>query len=163
MLANEYIPVIGHVGLVPARATWTGGFKAVGKTANDAFDLLQQVKSYENAGAVGVELEVVPVEVANEISKRTSILVLSMGAGAGCDAQYLYSNDILGYTDGHIPRHAKVYRDFKGEFARLQNERVEAFKEFVGDVKNGSFLEEPNLVRMQPDELSKFKDLLDEI
>ena len=124
MLSNEYIPVIGHVGLVPARATWTGGFKAVGKTVNDAFDLLQQVKSYENAGALGVELEVVPVEVANEISKRTSILVWSRGAGAGRDTQYLYSNDILGYTDGHIPKHAKVYRDFKGEFARLQNERV---------------------------------------
>ena len=124
MLSNEYIPVVGHVGLVPARATWTGGFKAVGKTANDALELLQQVKSYENAGAIGVELEVVPVEVADEISKRTSILVWSMGAGAGCDAQYLYSNDILGYTDGHIPRHAKVYRDFKGEFERLQNERV---------------------------------------
>ena len=46
---------------------------------------------------------------------------IEKGAGAGCDAQYLYSNDILGYTDGHIPRHAKVYRDFKGEFARPQN------------------------------------------
>jgi 3-methyl-2-oxobutanoate hydroxymethyltransferase len=45
----------------------------------------------------------VPVEVADEISKRTSILVWSMGAGAGCDAQYLFSNDILGYTEGHIP------------------------------------------------------------
>ena len=163
MLSNEYIPVVGHVGLVPARATWTGGFKAVGKTANDALDLLQQVKSYENAGAIGVELEVVPVEVANEISKRTSILVWSMGAGAGCDAQYLYSNDILGYTDGHTPRHAKVYRDFKGEFERLQDERVGAFKEFVEDVNNGSFPEEPHLVRMQPDELSKFKELLDKI
>jgi len=163
MLSNEYIPVVGHVGLVPARATWTGGFKAVGKTANDALDLLQKVKSYENAGAIGVELEVVPVEVADEISKRTSILVWSMGAGAGCDAQYLYSNDILGYTDGHIPRHAKVYRDFKGEFERLQNERVGAFKEFVEDVNNDNFPEETHLVRMQPDELSKFRELLDKI
>jgi 3-methyl-2-oxobutanoate hydroxymethyltransferase len=163
MLSNEYIPVVGHVGLVPARATWTGGFKAVGKTANDALELLQQVKSYENAGAIGVELEVVPVEVADEISKRTRILVWSMGAGAGCDAQYLYSNDILGYTDGHIPRHAKIYRDFKGEFERLQNERVRAFKEFVEDVNNGNFPEETHLVRMQKGELAKFRELLDKI
>ena len=163
MLSNEFIPVVGHVGLVPARATWTGGFKAVGKTATDAMELLKQVKSYEQAGAIGVELEVVPVEVANEISKRTSILVWSMGAGAGCDAQYLFSNDILGYTDGHIPRHAKIYRDFKGEFERLQNERVGAFKEFVDDVNNGNFPEEPHLVRMQPDELCKFRELLDKI
>ena len=49
MLAKEYIPVVGHVGLVPARATWTGGFKAVGKTAKDAIELLRQVKSYEQA------------------------------------------------------------------------------------------------------------------
>jgi len=48
-----------------------------------------------------------------------------------------FSNDILGYTEGHIPRHAKVYRDFKGEFERLQNERVVAFKEFVDYVNDG--------------------------
>ena len=163
MLSDEYIPVVGHVGLVPARATWTGGFNAVGKTAADAMELLKQVKSYEQAGAIGVELEVVPVEVANEISKRTSILVWSMGAGAGCDAQYLFSNDILGYTDGHIPRHAKIYRDFKGEFERLQNECVGACKEFVDDVNNGIFPEEPHLIRMQPDELFKFREILDKI
>ena len=77
--------------------------------------------------------------------------------------QYLYSNDILGYTDGHIPRHAKVYRDFKSEFERLQNERVGAFKEFVEDVNNGNFPEETHLVRMQQDELAKFRELLDKI
>ena len=73
------------------------------------------------------------------------------------------ANDILGYTDGHIPRHAKIYRDFQGEFERLQNERVEAFTEFVDDVNNGKFPEEPHLVRMQPDELYKFRELLDKI
>jgi 3-methyl-2-oxobutanoate hydroxymethyltransferase len=108
MLAKEFIPVVGHVGLVPSRATWTGGFKAVGKTAEEALQLFKQIKSYEDAGAIAVELEVVPVEVAIELSKRTSLLVWSMGAGAGCDAQYLFSNDILGYTEGHIPRHSKI-------------------------------------------------------
>ena len=77
--------------------------------------------------------------------------------------QYLYSNDILGYTEGHIPRHAKIYRDFKGEFERLQNERVGAFKEFVEDVNNGNFPEETHLVRMQKGELAKFRELLDKI
>ena len=67
MLFNEYIPVVRYIGLVPARATCTGGFKAVGKTTNVTLDLLQQVKSYENAAAIGVELEVVPVEFADEI------------------------------------------------------------------------------------------------
>ena len=127
-LAREFIPIVGHVGLVPARATWTGGFRAVGKTADSALDIFNEVKAYESAGAFAVELEVVPEEVATEISKRVDILIWSMGAGAGCDAQYLFSNDILGYTEGHIPRHSKIYRDFRAEYDRLQQERVAAFR-----------------------------------
>ncbi len=69
-LAREHIPVVGHVGLVPARATWTGGFRAVGKTADTAIRLFEEVKAYESAGAIAVEIEVVPEEVATEISKR---------------------------------------------------------------------------------------------
>jgi Ketopantoate hydroxymethyltransferase len=70
-LAEDHIPVVGHVGLVPSRATWTGGFKAVGKTAQGALALFDECKAYEAAGAFAVEIEVVPVEVATEISKRT--------------------------------------------------------------------------------------------
>ncbi len=69
-LAREYIPVVGHVGLVPSRATWTGGFRAVGKTADSAFALYHECKGYENAGAFAVEIEVVPDDVATEISRR---------------------------------------------------------------------------------------------
>jgi 3-methyl-2-oxobutanoate hydroxymethyltransferase len=156
-LAKEYIPVVGHVGLVPARATWTGGFRAVGKTADSALRLYEEVKAYENAGAFAVEIEVVPEEVATEISKRVDILLWSMGAGAGCDAQYLFANDMLGYTEGHIPRHSKIYRDFKAEFARLQHERIAAFREFAEDVASGAFPEEGHLVRMPADELEEFR------
>lgn len=159
-LAGEYIPIVGHVGLVPARATWTGGFRAVGKTADSAMQLFEEVKAYENAGAFAVELEVVPEEVATEISKRVKILVWSMGAGAGCDAQYLFSNDILGYTEGHIPRHSKIYRDFRAEYDRLQMERVAAFREFVADVESGAFPEANQLVRMDSAELEDFKSRL---
>jgi 3-methyl-2-oxobutanoate hydroxymethyltransferase len=58
--------------------------------------LFEEIKGYEAAGAVAVEIEVVPVEVANEISKRVNILLWSMGSGPGCDAQYLFAEDILG-------------------------------------------------------------------
>jgi 3-methyl-2-oxobutanoate hydroxymethyltransferase len=95
-VAREHIPVVGHVGLVPSRATWTGGMKAVAKTAEGAIALLDDVRAYEAAGAFAVEIEVVPVEVASEISRRTSLLLWSMGAGPGCDAQYLFAEDILG-------------------------------------------------------------------
>ena len=159
-LAREYIPVVGHVGLVPARATFTGGFRAVGKTAETAMRLYREVKAYESAGAIAVELEVVPDEVASEISRRVNILVWSMGAGAGCDAQYLFSSDILGYTEGHIPRHSKVYRDFKAEYAHLKQERIAAFREFVDDVTSNQFPESKHLVGMPEDELGAFRALL---
>ena len=160
-LAREHIPVVGHVGLVPARATWTGGFRAVGKTADAALRLLEEVKAYEAAGAFAVEIEVVPVEVATEISRRVGILLWSMGAGAGCDAQYLFANDMLGYTEGHIPRHSKVYRDFRAEHARLQRERVAAFREYVADVESGAYPEDRHLVRMAKEELDRFRSGLD--
>ena len=123
--------------------------------------LLEEVKAYENAGAFAVEIEVVPVEVATEISRRVGILLWSMGAGAGCDAQYLFANDILGYTEGHIPRHSKIYRDFNAEYARLQEEREAAFSEFVADVRTGEFPEDGHLVRMAPDELYAFRERLE--
>ena len=155
-LAREHIPVVGHVGLVPARATWTGGFRAVGKTAASALELYEQVRAYEQAGAIAVEIEVVPPEVAAAISARVNILLWSMGAGAGCDAQYLFANDILGYTDGHIPRHSKIYRDFRAEYARLQAERIAAFREFVADVENGTYPEARHLVGMETGEFDRF-------
>lgn len=156
-LADDNIPVIGHVGLVPSRATWTGGFKAVGKTADAAMEIFEQVKKYEECGAIGVEIEVVPVEVAEAISKRTSLLLWSMGAGTGCDAQYLFACDILGTNRGHMPRHSKVYRNFAAEFDRLQQERIAAFKEYVADVESLAYPEERHIVRMDPKELKAFK------
>jgi 3-methyl-2-oxobutanoate hydroxymethyltransferase len=84
-----------------------------------------------------------------------------MGAGPGCDAQYLFANDMLGYTEGKIPRHSKVYRDFKAEQARLQAERVAAFQEFRADVDSGAFPEDRHVVRMEENELRKLNEALD--
>lgn len=162
-MADEAIPVIGHVGLIPSRATWTGGFKAVGKTAQSALEILEAVRKYEAAGAIGAEIEVVPVEVAEEISKRTSLFLISMGAGTGCDAQYLFADDILGQTRGKIPRHGKVYRDFNAEYARLQQERVAAFKEFKADVDSLAYPEEKHIVRMDPAEMKAFMAQVDTV
>ncbi|NBZ87176.1 3-methyl-2-oxobutanoate hydroxymethyltransferase [Stagnihabitans tardus] len=160
-LAREHIPIVGHVGLVPSRATWTGGFKAVGKTAEQALALLRECQAYEDAGAFAVEIEVVPEEVASEISRRMKKLLLwSMGAGAGCDVQYLFAMDILGEHKDHMPRHSKVYRNFAAEYDRLQRERVAAFAEFKADVDEGRFPEERYLVKMDPGELAKFKAAL---
>lgn len=157
-LAREWIPVVGHVGLVPARVGWTGGYRAVGKTAEAALALYAQCRAYEDAGAIAVEIEVVPHEVAAEISRRMTRLSLwSMGSGAGCDAQYLFATDILGEGRGRVPRHAKVYRDFAAEYARLQAERIAAFRDFAADVAAGAFPAAPYLVPMDASELAAFR------
>ena len=155
-MADEAIPVVGHVGLIPSRKTWTGGFKAVGKTAETAMEIYAAVKQLEAAGAFGAEIEVVPVEVAEAISRNTSLFMLSMGAGTGCDAQYLFAEDILGANRGHMPRHSKVYRNFAAEYDRLQQERIAAFKEYVADVDSKAYPEEKHIVRMDPGELAMF-------
>ena len=159
-LSAEGIPVVGHAGLIPSKATWTGGFKAVGKTADTAMLVYKQVKDLEAAGAFAAELEVVPDRVAAEISKRTSMLMLSMGAGAGGDAQYLFAEDVLGYTRGHQPRHAKVYRNFRAEYDRLQAERIAAFKEFAADVDSGAYPERRHLVPIEDQEFDAFMNRL---
>lgn len=138
-LAAEGIPVCGHVGLIPSKATWTGGFRAVGKTFETAQLVWNQVKALEQAGAFAAEIEVVPEAIASEITKSTSLVMISMGAGAGCDGQYLFSDDVLGANTGHVPRHAKIYRNFAAEYARLQEERVAAYREFARDVQSGGY------------------------
>lgn len=160
-VAREHIPVVGHVGLVPSRATWTGGFKAVGKTADSAIRLYHECRAYQDAGAFAVEIEVVPVEVAAAISARLDLLLWSMGAGAGCDAQYLFACDILGDHKDHIPRHSKVYRNFAAEYDRLQAERIAAFTEFRQDVETGAFPEDGHVLRLAPSELAAFEAALD--
>jgi 3-methyl-2-oxobutanoate hydroxymethyltransferase len=160
-MADEGIPVIGHVGLIPSKCTWTGGYKAVGKTAESAMDIWKMVKEYEEAGAFGAEIEVVPPDIAAEISNRTSLFMISMGSGSGCDAQYLFSTDILGENRGHVPKHAKVYRNFAAERERLQRERIAAFKEYAADVQSGAFPEAGQLVKSNLKVLESFKILLE--
>ncbi len=161
-MRDEGIPVVSHVGLIPPRRTWTGGFKAVGKTAASAMDVYRATKALEDAGAFAAEIEVVPGAVASEISKRTSMLMISMGSGSGCDAQYLFSTDILGTNRGHVPRHAKQYRNLAAEEDRLQAERVAAFGEYAADVEAGTFPTADTLVGIDEDEFTGFMDALTE-
>lgn len=148
VLAREGVPVICHVGLVPPKATWTGGFKAVGKSVDQAMRLWQEIRDFENAGAYAVEMEVIPARLAAELSKRTSMLTISLGSGGDCDAQYLFSADLLGENRGHVPRHAKAYRNFAAERDRLQVERVAAYREYIEDVTTGAFPATSHLVEI---------------
>ena len=110
---------------------------------------------------VAIEMECVPYKVAEAITKKVEPTVVSMGSGPGCDAEFLFGCDILGLTEGHIPRHAKVYRDFQKEYKKLQIERENAFQEFYNDVQNGAFPEKKNIVEIAEDELDKFLNNLE--
>ena len=155
VLCDNHVPVVAHVGFVPANVTWTG-WRAVGKTAAEALAVWKQVKRLEAVGAFGAELEVVPDRVGEMISKNTTMLMLGMGAGPGADAQYLFTEDVLGHTSGHKPRHAKTYRNFAAEYERLQNERVAAFKEFIADVHSGAYPAPEHIVPISDEEFEGF-------
>ena len=153
-MAREQIPVVGHLGMVPRHATWTN-IRAIGKTAAEARKLFDQMKTLENAGAYAAELELVPHHLATYLCKRTSLFIMSLGSGSGCDSQFLFSDDILGDYDERIPRHAKAYRNFRQEYQRLQQERIGAFKEYAADVTSGRFPAARNLVDMDEAEFKK--------
>jgi 3-methyl-2-oxobutanoate hydroxymethyltransferase len=125
-MAREGIPVTGHVGLVPRLATWTN-YRSIGKTPEEAAGIYRKVKDYEQAGAWGVEIEVVPVSIAEWITKTTPLITLGMGCGSVCDAQYLFSCDVLGTGTSRTPRHGKQYANIAAEQERLQLMRVIAF------------------------------------
>jgi 3-methyl-2-oxobutanoate hydroxymethyltransferase len=137
-LAREGIPVVGHVGFVPQKARMTGT-RAFGKTAAEARAVMDAVRRYEDAGAFAIEMEIVAASVATAITRATPLTVISMGSGAGCDVQYLFAIDVLGETAGRVPRHARVYDDFRSEYARLHARRVAAFRHFRTDVDSGLF------------------------
>ncbi|MGB8812827.1 MAG: 3-methyl-2-oxobutanoate hydroxymethyltransferase [Paracoccaceae bacterium] len=159
-LSDHAIPVCGHVGLIPSKATWTGGFKAVGKTLESAQLVWNQIKALEDAGAFAAEIEVVPHSITDAIAERTGLFLVSMGAGPGGHAQYLFSDDVLGANTGKIPRHAKVYADFAAEHARLQLERVKAYAAFAADVADGSYPAPQYMVDGDPDVTTAFRDWL---
>lgn len=146
-MAREGIPVVGHLGLVPRHVTWTG-WRAIGKTVEEAKELHRRMKELESAGAYAAELEVVPHNLARFLCAQTTMLLMSLGSGGGCDTQFLFSDDILGDYEERPPRHAKAYRNFHEEHRRLQQQRVAAFGEYIAEVKDGTFPAPEHLVEM---------------
>lgn len=154
-MAREGIPVTGHVGLVPNLAAWTG-FRAQGKTADEALRVFRKVKDLEDAGAACVEVEVVPVELADHITRSTSMITMGMGCGDACDTQYLFSSDVLGTNRGHYPRHSRKYADLAALEDALQARRVEAFRAFAAEVGSGAFPQPCHEVHMDEAALGAF-------
>ncbi len=126
------IPVMGHLGLTPQTATALGGFKAQGRTAAAALQLVDDALAIEAAGAFSVVLECVPAAVAQAVTDRLAIPTIGIGAGAHCDGQVLVIHDMLGLFDDFTPKFVKRYSDLKSAMSG-------AVKEFVGEVKEKKF------------------------
>ena len=109
------IPVMGHLGLTPQTATALGGFKAQGRTAHAALQLLDDALAIEAAGAFARRARVRARRRSRRPSRSGSqIPTIGIGAGAGCDGQVLVYHDLLGYGEARAPRFVKRYADLHG-------------------------------------------------
>ena len=160
--AEAGIPVQGHAGLVPRKSTWTGGLRAVGKSLDEAKWIYGRIKELENAGAYAVEVEVIPEELLVEISKRTTLMTSSIGAGSGGDIQFLFADDILGNNGPPYPRHSKQYRNFFKLKKELQLERVGGFKDFIEDVYNKRFPAREHVIKAPDNLIEEFLTYLND-
>jgi 3-methyl-2-oxobutanoate hydroxymethyltransferase len=145
------IPVMGHVGLTPQSATMLGGFKAQGRTAAKALQLVADARALEAAGCFAVVLEAVPPEVAARITEALHVPTIGIGAGPDCDGQVLVYHDLLGLYEGRAPRFVKRYANLAGEIR-------EALGAYVADVRSGAFPGEEHTYSMPAEELAEFTE-----
>ncbi len=144
------IPVMGHVGLTPQTATVLGGFKAQGRTAERAQQLVDDALALEGAGCFAVVLEAVPPAVARAATRALSVPTIGIGAGAETDGQVLVWHDMLGFYEGRAPRFVKRY-------AELGDAIVEALEHYAEEVRSGAFPEQQHTYAMPEEEQAAFE------
>jgi 3-methyl-2-oxobutanoate hydroxymethyltransferase len=115
-LASSGIPVMGHVGFTPQSVNTLAGYKVQGRTEQDAARILQECKEIEAAGAFAVVLEMIPAELAQEISQKLAIPTIGIGAGADCDGQILVWQDFAGLGT-RSPKFAKQYLNLRQDLS----------------------------------------------
>src|SRR3954453_11911642 len=131
-LVDEEIAVMGHIGLTPQSVNKLGGYRVQGKTAETARALIEDARSFEDAGAFAVVLEVVPREIAQMITESIKIPTIGIGAGSHCDIQVLVIHDLLGLSFGKQARFVRPY-------ANLREVMTDAITRYAEDVRNGTY------------------------
>jgi 3-methyl-2-oxobutanoate hydroxymethyltransferase len=131
-LVRAGIPVVGHVGLTPQSVHALGGFKVQGRGDDAAEQVVRDALALEAAGAFCIVLEAIPPDVAARVTREVSVPTIGIGAGPACDGQVLVCTDLLGMSRGPSPKFAK-------HFAELGDAAVGAFKEYVNEVRSGTF------------------------
>lgn len=126
------IPVCAHVGMTPQSVNSFGGFKVQGRGEDAARRVLEDALAVEQAGAFMVVLECVPPKLAALITRKTRMITIGIGAGAGCDGQVLVYQDLLGMSGEFVPKFVK-------RFAEIGAEMQSAFCTYEAEVKAGSF------------------------
>ena len=147
------IPVMGHLGLTPQSVHQMGGFRAQGKTAQAAKNLLDDALALHEAGCFALVLETIPARLARLVSERIEIPTIGIGAGVGCDGQVLVTHDLCGLFDRFTPRFVKKYADLNGEMAR-------AFEAYKSDVQSLAFPGDEHSIEMPEEQWQQLlKDL----
>lgn len=131
-LSNRGIPVCAHLGLTPQSVNKLGGYRVQGKEQKAATKMVDAVQSLVLAGADIILLECVPTSLAQEITDSVEVPVIGIGAGNVTDGQVLVVHDMLGMTQGKLPRFVK---NFMPEADSVQN----AMERYNTAVKDGSF------------------------
>jgi 3-methyl-2-oxobutanoate hydroxymethyltransferase len=149
------IPVIGHVGLTPQTATALGGFKAQGKTADQAVKIAEEALALQAAGCFMIVFEAVPAELSEVLVPQLNIPVIGIGAGPATDGQVLVWHDLLGIYGGHTPKFVKPY-------AELRSEMIRAVGEYAGEVRERAFPRAEHTYSIEPEELEAFRRYLDQ-
>jgi len=152
-ISDSGMLVMGHIGLTPQSSSQLGGFKAQGRTAEAAIELLEDAKAVEKAGAFSLLVEAVPPEVCKVIRERLKIPVYSIGAGIHADGQLMIVNDILGIFQAFIPKFVKKYADLGGT-------TLKALQAYAEDVREGRFPESQHTYSMAEGELPKLIEIL---
>jgi 3-methyl-2-oxobutanoate hydroxymethyltransferase len=144
------IPVMGHLGLTPQSATALGGFRAQGRTADAALQLVDDALAVQEAGAFALVLECVPAEIAAAVTERIGIPTIGIGAGNRTDGQVLVWHDLLGLGSGTSPRFVERYAD-------LHQASLDAVGRYVKDVRSRAFPSERHTYAIADDELAAFE------
>lgn len=131
-IVESGVPVMGHLGLTPQSIHQLGGFKVQGKTASDAFKILEDAKKLEELGCFSLVLECVPVALAQEITENSQIPVIGIGAGPSVDGQVLVLQDLLGMNIYFKPKFLRQYLDGHQTLSKCLND-------FNSDVKTLTF------------------------
>ena len=153
-LVDAGIPTASHIGLTPHTVAMFGGFRVQGRTAEDAFKILDDALAIQEAGCFMLEFEAVPGPIATAISKELEIPTIGIGAGAGTDGQILLCYDLLG-----------VFTDFKPKFTKrftnLTEVAVNGIKQYVDEVKSGKFPDDEHTYAVNPAEYEKFLGMIE--